>query len=112
MGDKENPEPRPPASPAPAAIQPAPAPPVPAATTAATPMFVRADDPGTFYAVATMTVNLDDQVALGELILHYTNLLSRGYRATRWEHPRFGVQEQLPSGDWKFSAYHPNGRKK
>lgn len=58
-----------------------------------------------------VTVNPDDQVTLGELITHYTSLLSRGYRATRWVHPHLGVEEQLPSGEWKFSAYHPKNRK-
>lgn len=44
----------------------------------------------------------DNGSVLGELIAHYTHLLSSGYRATRWEHLEFGIDELTPSGKWKY----------
>ncbi len=56
--------------------------------------------------------DLNDNFTLGELTAHYVSLLQRGYRATRWHHPQLGGAELLPSGVWKFSAYHPASPRK
>jgi len=44
--------------------------------------------------------HLNVKFTVRELTAHYTDLLSKGYRATRWHHPEHGVDELLPTGHW------------
>lgn len=51
---------------------------------------------------------LNTEERIWELTAHYASLIRSGYRATRWEHPRFGPDERLPDGRWVICAIHPD----
>lgn len=65
-------------------------------------------------SAADLLANLEDdetmkkrQTGMTGLIAHHTELIRRGYRATRWEHPEHGTDELLTTGKhkgrWKWS---------
>jgi hypothetical protein len=51
--------------------------------------------------IASSNLN-KQQLSVLELIVHFENLLLKGYYPTRWEHQRFGRSEMMPSGEWAY----------